>query len=265
MIMHGSRSTSSTPATPGSDSGHEVPARNDRQRGTLVFNWWSTTDAGSLRLTQGAGQTMYWGSHPHPSQFRLFAWADGSNSLNWWDLGVDQWTNGNTSNGSQRGRLARPYRRPHHRGPWAVVASVHVDLRLRQIGRTPLSGSCGSTRRPSVSSTSRTSGAIPTLGRIPRRRRTSAANSASPLSTAAQFIRATSSDFETTLGVLACPVRPRRRPLASNRGMGRRLTCRSHAPYGHTWVRCRVHAARWQTAATSSPRFVHFGFEKDRP
>jgi hypothetical protein len=30
--------------------------------GILGFDWWATTDNGSLRLTQGAGNTMYWAS-----------------------------------------------------------------------------------------------------------------------------------------------------------------------------------------------------------
>ena len=61
-------------------------------RGTLIFNSWSTTNNGSLRLTQGAGGTMYWGSHNSDKQLRLFAWADGQNSINWWDVDVNQYS-----------------------------------------------------------------------------------------------------------------------------------------------------------------------------
>lgn len=60
--------------------------------GTLIFNAWSTTDNGSLRLTQGAGRTMYWGSHNSQDQLRLFSWQDGEDSLSWWDVGVSQWS-----------------------------------------------------------------------------------------------------------------------------------------------------------------------------
>ncbi|MEO7268202.1 MAG: hypothetical protein ABIW49_03225, partial [Knoellia sp.] len=61
-------------------------------RGTLVFDNWSTTDNGSLRLTQGAGDVMYWGSHNSDSKLRLFSWRDGQNTLNWWDIGVQQYS-----------------------------------------------------------------------------------------------------------------------------------------------------------------------------
>src|SRR6476620_9511901 len=60
--------------------------------GTLIFNHWSTTNNGSLRLTQGAGSTMYWGSHNSSNQLRLFSWVDGQNSVNFWNVGVGQWS-----------------------------------------------------------------------------------------------------------------------------------------------------------------------------
>jgi hypothetical protein len=60
--------------------------------GTLGFNWWSTTKNGSLRLTQGAGSTMYWASHNSQQQVRLFRWIDGQGTINWWDIGVGQWS-----------------------------------------------------------------------------------------------------------------------------------------------------------------------------
>ena len=60
--------------------------------GSLGFNWWSTTNNGSLRLTQGAGRTMYWASHNSQQQVRLFRWIDGQNSINWWNINVAQWS-----------------------------------------------------------------------------------------------------------------------------------------------------------------------------
>jgi hypothetical protein len=60
--------------------------------GTLIFDWWATTDNGSLRLTQGAGNTMYWASHNSLAQLRLFSWVDGQGTLNWWDINVGQWS-----------------------------------------------------------------------------------------------------------------------------------------------------------------------------
>jgi hypothetical protein len=56
--------------------------------GALNFRHWSTTRNGSLRLTQGADSTMYWGSHNSTSQVRLFAWPDAQTGINWWDVNV---------------------------------------------------------------------------------------------------------------------------------------------------------------------------------
>ena len=53
--------------------GHEFPLATIASAGSLGFNWWSTTRNGSLQLTQGAGHTMYWGSHSS-NQLRLFRW-----------------------------------------------------------------------------------------------------------------------------------------------------------------------------------------------
>jgi hypothetical protein len=60
--------------------------------GILVFDWWATTDNGSLRLTQGAQDTMYWGSHNSTRELRLFSWVDGQNIITWWDVGVGDWS-----------------------------------------------------------------------------------------------------------------------------------------------------------------------------
>jgi hypothetical protein len=60
-------------------------------RGTLGFNFFSTTNNGSLRLAQGASNTMYWASHNSNQQLRLFSWADGQNTINWWNVTVSQY------------------------------------------------------------------------------------------------------------------------------------------------------------------------------
>ena len=68
------------------------PLQTIADAGTLIFNAWSTTNNGSLRLTQGADQTMYWASHNSASQLRLFAWQDGQGSVSSWDVNVAQWS-----------------------------------------------------------------------------------------------------------------------------------------------------------------------------
>lgn len=64
------------------------PLNTIDQRGTLIFDYWSTTNNGSLRLTQGAGKTMYFASHNSTRQLRLFSWVDAQNTVNWWDINV---------------------------------------------------------------------------------------------------------------------------------------------------------------------------------
>ena len=62
--------------------------------GSLGFGWWSTTNNGSLRLTQQANPTgnMYFGSHNSGSQMRLFYWPDGSNNISNWNINVNSWS-----------------------------------------------------------------------------------------------------------------------------------------------------------------------------
>jgi hypothetical protein len=58
--------------------------------GELDFHWWVTEEIGSLRLTQGARDIMYWAGHVSTTQIRLHAWADGTNTINWWDTDVGE-------------------------------------------------------------------------------------------------------------------------------------------------------------------------------
>jgi hypothetical protein len=62
--------------------------------GNLGFGWWSTTNNGSLRLTQQAvpSDDMYFGSHNSTNQLRLFSWPDATNSISSWDVEVRSWS-----------------------------------------------------------------------------------------------------------------------------------------------------------------------------
>jgi hypothetical protein len=69
----------------------QFPLDTIANAGSLGFRWWSTTEFGSLRLTQGATSRMYWGSHASTTKLRLFRWVDGENSISWWDVNVRRW------------------------------------------------------------------------------------------------------------------------------------------------------------------------------
>ena len=58
----------------------------------LAPQWWATTENGSLRLSQGAGATMYWTSQQSNAELRVFRWEDGGNVVNWWDVPVTAWS-----------------------------------------------------------------------------------------------------------------------------------------------------------------------------
>jgi hypothetical protein len=57
--------------------------------GAPTLQFWTTTElGGSLRLTQGAGATMYWAGHASTTRLRLFAWPDGQAQVSQWDIDV---------------------------------------------------------------------------------------------------------------------------------------------------------------------------------
>ncbi len=62
--------------------------------GTLSYRAWSTAQHGSLRLAQGARDTMYFGSQNSNSGVRVFEWKDNSNNVSFWDVSVTPWGNG---------------------------------------------------------------------------------------------------------------------------------------------------------------------------
>lgn len=70
---------------------------------SLGYNWWTTTNNGSLRLTQGAGAVMHFGSHNSQSQIRVFDWPDSSANVSSTDVNVRSWTGGPYTSGPVAG------------------------------------------------------------------------------------------------------------------------------------------------------------------
>ena len=245
----------------------KFPLATIASAGTLVFNWWATTDAGSLRLTQGAGQTMYWASHLTDRRVRLYAWADASNSLNWWDIDVAPWTNSYQSS-----------------APNGVNWLGRIDGRITGAsigaGRIVLMWTSGSrTNRPNP------------FIRVVRINESTKHVIDEPdiwSNSNAWAYPAASSNERGELGFTAFyggAVHPSHivglrddaagawRVVYARAGgrsptteaWGDYLTCRSHAPYGHTWVAAGYTLQGGTDRRNIEPRFVHFGFEKDRP
>jgi hypothetical protein len=56
--------------------------------GALSMQSWTTDALGSLRLTQGARNKMYWAGHASPTRLRVFSWADGATEIRSSDVTV---------------------------------------------------------------------------------------------------------------------------------------------------------------------------------
>ena len=57
------------------------------------YNYFDTTQNGSLRPTQGASDTMYFGTHVNRDTLRVFSWPENSDTISSDDVTVDIWSN----------------------------------------------------------------------------------------------------------------------------------------------------------------------------
>lgn len=236
--------------------------------GTLVFNWWATTDAGSLRLTQGAGQTMHWASHLSDRRVRLYSWTDASSGLNWWDIDVAPWTNGSyqslapngvdwlgridgriTGATAGGGRITLMWtsgsraNRPH-----PFVRVVRIDEATKRVVDEPdIWSASNAWAYPAASSNERGELAFTAFyGGGVHPSHIVGLRDDGPGAWRTVYARAGG-----------------RSPTAA--AWGDYLTCRSHQPYGHTWIAAGYTLQGGTDRRNIEPRFVHFGFEKDRP
>ena len=92
----------------------KLPLDALRDGTSLGYQWWSTTTHGSLRLTQGARDSMYFASHNGSRTLRVFGWPDTSNSIGTIDVTLRPWSNG-------------PYSAP---GPGGVDWLGRMDSRI---------------------------------------------------------------------------------------------------------------------------------------
>ena len=58
----------------------------------FTYNYFDSTENGSLRPTQGATDTMYFGDHVNPQTLRVFSWPENSTTISSHDVSVDVWT-----------------------------------------------------------------------------------------------------------------------------------------------------------------------------
>jgi V8-like Glu-specific endopeptidase len=74
-----------------------IPLEQLRTYGALNYHYFDRTDVGSLRPTQGAGNTMYIGTHESLNSLRVYQWDDASTNIQQKSFGVRQWVRGYTS------------------------------------------------------------------------------------------------------------------------------------------------------------------------
>lgn len=86
------------------------PLDDLRAGGALTHRSWSTTEAGSIRFTQGADATMWFASHTVDNrELLVFSWADGEAAVTEWGVPIRPWNEaGYSSRGPGNGEwLAR--------------------------------------------------------------------------------------------------------------------------------------------------------------
>jgi hypothetical protein len=57
----------------------------------LSYDYFQTTENGSLRCTQGAQETMYFASHNRSGQIRIFSWPEDATAVTQIDVDVSPW------------------------------------------------------------------------------------------------------------------------------------------------------------------------------
>lgn len=72
----------------------KVPLDTLRAGTGLTYQWWTTIDNGSLRLTQGASGSMFFADHNSGRTLRVYGWPDDSNTVGSFDVQVSQWSPG---------------------------------------------------------------------------------------------------------------------------------------------------------------------------
>lgn len=72
----------------------KMPLDTLRTGAALSYQWWSTVNHGSLRLTQGAAASMFFASHNAGRNLRIHGWPDNSNTVGWFDVQVSFWSAG---------------------------------------------------------------------------------------------------------------------------------------------------------------------------
>jgi hypothetical protein len=247
----------------------KFPLATIANAGTLGFNWWSTTENGSIRLTQGAGQTMYFGSHISTNQLRVFSWPDAGNQISWWDVTVGQWTDGNFASIAPNGVNWLGRVDPRITGAWVAQSRIgfmwtagrrngrpHPYVRVVRINEITKQ----LVDEPDIWS-NQNAWAYPAVSPNERGEIGCTAFYGGPGRHPSHVVGLrddTAGPWKTVFSAVATH-------SPTTAAWGDYLTCRAHAPYGHTWVASGYTLQGGTDRRNVEPRYTHFGFEKDTP
>jgi hypothetical protein len=103
----------------------------------FTYNFFDTTQFGSLRPTLGATDTMYFGTHLSLAAMHIFTWPENSTTISATDVPVEPWSNGARSAPGPDGRdwLGRVDRRVT--GAWASGGQIGFGWTASQDGNYP--------------------------------------------------------------------------------------------------------------------------------
>jgi hypothetical protein len=233
----------------------------------MTFNWWATQQNGSLRLTQGAGTSMYFGSHVAGSDrsIRVFRWDDGGAQIQWWTVPVTPWTatgytsmapNGVNWLGRTDGRITGAWvangtigfmwtggKRANRPQPYLRVVRINEVTKVVQdepdIWSTTRAWSYPSAApndRGEIGFTAFYGGGDKHPGHVVGVRDDAL------------------SAWKTKLSKTGShsPVEPK---------WGDYLTCRNHVPSGHNWIASGYTLQGGSNRTNIEPRFVHFSYQ----
>ena len=247
----------------------KFPLETIADAGTLGFSWWSTTNNGSIRLTQGAGQTMYFGSHNSTTQLRVFSWQDAGNQINSWDVNVGPWTAGNFASIAPNGVNWLGRVDPRITGAWVAqnrigfmwtagtrngrphsyARVVRIDETTKQVLDEPdIWSNQNAWAYPAASPNERGELGFTAFYGGPGRH--------------PSHVVGLRDDAAGTWKTMFSAVASHSPTTAA---WGDYLTCRAHAPYGHTWIASGYTLQGGTNRRNVEPRYTHFGFEKDTP
>jgi hypothetical protein len=247
----------------------KFPLATIASAGILGFSQWSTTQHGSLRLSQGAAQSMYFGSHTSTTQLRLFQWDDSSNQIVWWDVNVGQWTAGNFASVAPNGVNWLGRVDPRITGAWVAqnrvgfmwtagtrqgrpnpyVRVVRINQTTKQVADEPdIFSNQNAWAYPAASPNERGELGFSAFYGGPGRHPSPVVGVRNDQANAWKSVLTVAATHSPTTAA-----------------WGDYLTCHAHEPYGHTWVASGYSLQGGTDRRNVEPRYAQFGFEKDTP